>query len=1187
MKKNAKLWWLMPLAAVLVVWGGVFLASCSGDDGDDGDPYVPPASISNTSLYRLGATDDCDFVDGAISDFGSNGAYLYYPVKLNLDSDTAEFSANVTVTGTDGMLGIGLINVKAGEVPNYVFATPAQKVRYKNPTKADGSGWTTTSLSNATISVNTPYTFKVTLSGKKITFDILDASGTNVATKGNSWSTWIANDGDVYLAIGGPSGDTASISYKDITVKVNDGETYTISKIEDAPDKSALALNGENVRVKKDETAKVSFTALDKSGNSTSVSVDAEPQGIVEVSADASEISIKGLKGGSATITVTNTANPDLKKTLSVTVLAYNTEEDAYTLNAVYPANTATNAYEDGEYMLTFDAPPTLQEGGSIEIYDAATSAEVDSIAFAKETQTLFGTTFGVEDQLVRVDGNAVYFTPHIGKIENGKTYYVVISSGAITGKMNGKDFDGLTNDAGKTQWKFTTRTKPSVSTTITVDGAQGSTANFRTIQGALNAIGTSEGSYKIEVAKGTYRELLYFNGKADIEIEGQTTTKYGADVLVAFANAGTMNNDKNNDEKRRCLFEFIGGNLVLENIYFKNTFMRSNKVWTTTGNTQAEVLGFDSGAGKWVAAYNCGLYSHQDTIRTVQKAWFYNCYITGDVDFIWQERNGLVQLVEKSEIVALGDDTDKAYLVAPGADPKSPAGKGSVILNSTVDVQCKETYYGRTPWSSGRYNNAAIVNTKFTTSGSGKLYPCYFNQSCKDDIDDKYVGWKTYKVTLPDGTAPNDNGYCVALEEDFYKKEYSGRRAILNRVYDENKGTFVHDSSPTTNWKIDELIAEQHWTVDEDTSSELAEGEAQLTVKEYDIAALALTASGMTAVDSNEGKALTDGSSDDGVLAWKNLKAAKVAYGTMTQASTEITLKVSGKSVISWQGSSYSNGTISVKDANGKSLVTAATANTAVDKSSQGFLYTGTGETTLTLTFTGTTYINNIAIKTLTDETNGIASISLSDKGVIQGNSTELSATVATKYLNDFSYVISWTTSAPSIANITSSDGTKCTVKGEAVGTATITATADGKSGTCTFTVNPADAQPETAEYNLKGGVGTPFTSSDGFLKVTADNDNNSHGLIMKDGSNFTLKVRAGAKITLGNCAYDNSYKIDITNSSNTVLSTLSISAGDNSNDSTSTSFEYSGDTTDTLTFTWKDAGGNTYLHYVNVKYE
>lgn len=1181
MKKNGKLRWLVPVVALLALWGGAYLTSCSGDDDEGGgEPYVPP--VSNTSLYRLGATEDCDFVEGAISNFGSNGAYLYYPVKLNLDADTAELSANVTVTSTDGRLGIGLINVKAGEVANYVFATPAQKVRYYS-TVENGSGWSETSLANSTIAVNTPYTFKVALSGKKITFDILDASGANVATKSNSWSSWLLNDGDVYLAIGGSSGDTATISYKNITVKVNDGETYIINKIEDTPDKSALVLDEESVKVKKDETAKVAFTAYDKSGTATAVSVKAEPEDVVEVSADASQISIKGLKGGSATITVINTANSDLKKTLSVTVLDY-IAEDTYTLNAVYPANAAASAYEDGEYMLTFDAPPTLQEGGSIEIYDAATGTEVDSIAFAKETQTLFGTTFGVEDQLVRVDGNAVYFTPHIGKIANEKTYYVVISSGAITGKMNGKDFDGLTNDAGKTQWKFTTRAKPSVGNTITVDGAQDSTANFRTIQGALNAIGTNEGSYKIEVAKGTYRELLYFNGKADIEIEGQTTTKYGADVLVAFANAGTMNNDKNNDEKRRCLFEFIGGNLILENIYLKNTFLRSNKVWTTTGNTQAEVLGFDSGKGKWVAAYNCGLYSHQDTIRTIGKAWFYNCYITGDVDFIWQERNGLVQLVEKSEIVALGDDTKKAYLVAPGADPVSPAGKGSVILNATVDVQCEETYYGRTPWSSGRYNNAAIVNTVFTTSENGKLYPCYSNQSCKDDIDDEYVGWKTYNITLPAGTEPK-NEYCVTLEEDFYKKEYSGRRAILNRVYDKDEGTFVQDT--TANWKIDELIATQGWTVDEDTSKELAEGEVAVTAVTYTFS------QGTNGVSVSSSTGDTSGIVLSGVNGWNGSQH----YGVIS-ANGYYQLEVTGSCVIEFNKCAYSKANLTVTyGPNGtENTLFVTSAKGSADNEGAKFYYNGEA-TRIRMTFNDAeAYTHDqLAIKysdaAIVNEVTGVA-IS-GGSSVVVGSEIELAATVATKYLNALDSTVTWTSSDSSIATVSNGK-----VTGVGAGSVTITATANGIAGTknITVTADAIAAEPgKSYSYNLESTEFKEKTgdSEDGLLSWVAAGTQN-HGLQFGTGNTMTLIVAGPVDIALTCCQYANKGTVTVTDADgNTVAEDVLVSnrKGDNgvtegegilSGDCVAAkTISYTGSKATKLTFTFKNTA---YIHAIQV---
>ena len=1025
---------------------------------------------------------------------------------------------------------------------------------------------------------------------KNIAFSILDSSNEEVVTKNSSWASWLDGGENVYLAVGAPSGDTANISYKDITVKVNDGETYTINKIEDTPDKSDLSLAETSMEVGKDETKTVSFTALDQSGAATSVLVSADPADVVEVSADASQISIKGLKGGSATITVINASNKDLKKTCSVTVLTYNAE-DIYALNDVYPANNATSAYEDGEYMLMFDAEPTLNEGGAIKIFDAATSTEVDSIAFAKETQTLFGVVLGVEDQLVRVEGNAVYFTPHIGKIENGKTYYVVISSGAITGKMGGKDFDGLTNNASNTQWKFTTRAKPSVGTTITVNGAQDSTANFRTIQGALNAIGTNEGSYKIEVAKGTYCELLYFNGKADVEIEGQGTEKYGKDVLVAFANAGTMNDKKNDNNKRRCLFEFIGGNLILENIYLKNIYMRSNKEWF--GNpgsnppTQAEVLGFDSGAGKWVAAYNCGLYSHQDTIRTVQKAWFYNCYITGDVDFIWQERTGLVQLVEKSEIVALGDDTTKAYLVAPGADPKSPAGKGSVILNATVNVQCAETYYGRSPWSSGRYNNAAIVNTTFTTSKDGKLYPCYSNRSCEDSIDDKYVGWKTYNITLPAGTTPNDNGYCVTLEEDFYKKEYSGRRAILNRVYDKDAGDFVQDT--TANWKIDELIAAQSWTVDEDTSSELAEGEVAVTAVTY---TFSKGTNGAVSVSSSTGD--TSGIVLSGMTSWNGDQH----YGNIS-AGGYYQLAVTGSCVIEFNKCAYSKGNLTVTyGSNGtENTLFTVSAKGSADNEGAKFYYDG-GATKIRMTFDATAYTHGqLAIK-YSDASivNEVTDIAISGgSSVVAGSEIDLTATVVTKYLNPLDTSVTWTTSDPSVATV-SSDGK---VAGVGAGSATVTVAVGGVKAEKQITVTAGEITAElgkTYSYDLTTSEFVDKTggSEDGLLSWTAAGTQN-HGIQFSSGNTMTLIVAGSVDIALTCCQYANKGTVTVTDADGNIVAEnvlVSNKKGDNgvsegedvlSGDcNAAKTISYKGNKATKLTFVFTNTA---YIHAIEVK--
>ena len=1117
MKKTVLEKLTLAFGALSLLFGFASCAADAGGGSDGGSAAVITnnnAVVSNTALYRIGnSTADCAFADdGTLTNFGSDGSYLYYPVALDLDADSAELSATVDVLNVTGKMGVGLIDVKSGAVDSYVFETTSNKVRYNTSGSDAGSGWTSTSLTGGKCTGSTSYTFKVNLASKKLTFDILDSTGTNVATKSNSYSSWITANGKVYLAIGSIAGSTSYITYSNIKVSINGGTTYTIDEITDIPDQSSVELGESSVEVGTNSDYKVSYTALDSEGNTTDVTAVSSNDSVASVVVDKenSQIVVTGLAAGSATITVTNSSNTEKTATISVVVTAFNSV-DSYDLVGVYPANGATAAYEDGEFMLTFDSTPTLNDGGSIKIYDADGN-EVDSIAFADETQTLFGTEFGVEDQLVRVDGNSVYFTPHIGKIENGKTYYVSISDGAITGTMSGSDFTGLTNNKENTKWKFTTRAKPSVGTTISVDGSQSSSANFRTIQGALNAIGSSSGDYKITVAKGIYRELLYFKGSANVEIEGQTTTQYGKDVEVRFANAGTMNDDKNNDEKKRCLLEFVGGNLVLENIYFNNTFLRSNTTWSTTKNTQAEALGFDSGKSNWVAAYNCGFYSHQDTIRTIGKGWFYGCYITGDVDFIWQEGNGLVQLVEKSEIVALGDDTTKAYLVAPGASQASPAGKGSVILNSTVDVQCVETYYGRSPWSSGRYNNAAIVNTTFTTNGNGVLKADYSNASCTDSIDDKYVGWKTYGNTLPSGVTDTTTNH-VALTEDFYKQEYSGRRAILNRVYTSDDGKFVQDTS--YNWDVDSLISEQSWTVDTDSSSELASGETAVEAVTY-------TFSG---TDTTVAPVVTSSTGDISGITLSGITYHDATHIGASSANGYIQLDVTGACIVSFEKCKYSKGTITGTygaDGTGTTLFT-TDASCSSDGESVKFYYDGTSATKIRLTYSASAYTHSFIKIEYTSDTlaNEVTSVSLTgEDSVAKDSNVTLTATVSAKYLNTLSSSVEWTSSNNNVATVANG-----VVTGVAAGTATITASAGGKSATKDVTVTEAafdassatvtwDLTPSTVNIqNVLGTVKATVTGSSDYL-IRAAVDASASGKLQGNGAH--AQMNSGTKISI-----------------------------------------------------------------------
>lgn len=250
------------ISASAGVPGGVTVYCKDGDvetvgDSSNGDVVgisKPSFKLENTSLYRLTATcvgRDFDAA-GGLSDFGYNGSYLYYPLEIDLDKDTAELTAVVIVNEAVNKMGIGLIEVEDdGSVDSYCFATTASSIRYFGGTKAvdkdtgepkeNGWGWkedSTLGLNKDNkpklCSVNVPYTFRATLLEKQLTFAIIDSSGTVVGTHNSiDYKTLVNNNGKMYFAIGAISGDTSNIAYSNINVTINGG-TCTIDKIENS-----------------------------------------------------------------------------------------------------------------------------------------------------------------------------------------------------------------------------------------------------------------------------------------------------------------------------------------------------------------------------------------------------------------------------------------------------------------------------------------------------------------------------------------------------------------------------------------------------------------------------------------------------------------------------------------------------------------------------------------------------------------------------------------------------------------------------------------------------------------------------------------------------------------------------------------------------------------------------------------
>lgn len=181
---------------------------------------------------------------------------------------------------------------------------------------------------------------------------------------------------------------------------------------------------------------------------------------------------------------------------------------------------------------------------------------------------------------------------------------------------------------------------------------------------------------------------------------------------------------------------------------------------------------------------------------------------------------------------------------------------------------------------------------------------------------------------------------------------------------------------------------------------------------------------------------------------------------------------------------------------------------------------------------------------------------------------------------------------------NTTSDIGTgtkKITVNGAASGTK-VTITTKGAFSTyllsidIQYTSNVDDAWAalkaklaNNATYNLRAsGLSVPYTSADGKLYVNANAIDTSHGATLANGNELTLAVQGAAKITFGNCRYDNAATVTVTNTTTgTPLASMSISKGDGSTDG-STSYIYNG-ASGTLKFV---PNAQIYLHQVQVEY-
>ncbi|WP_178842806.1 hypothetical protein [uncultured Treponema sp.] len=573
-------------------------------------------------------------------------------------------------------------------------------------------------------------------------------------------------------------------------------------------------------------------TAIEAKGSG---SLTATPT-FTEASADSSSVTYKWEITGGA-----NYASLSATEGASVSITGNNTEQTAQTVTvnvtATYGGKSVSATYSVTIAAVGVSIPDALTEltitaaansvsaTGTVNLTATATYTGNPSISFAWEITD--GSDFAsLESTTGRAAQTVTKSNTLTGKNTTETEQSVTVKVTASDGKNEKTATYTVTVGA---KFVVPTVTKITVYSGISSSSKKG---EYDTVAAALADCGSS-GDFRIVLPAGTYAENgLVYNGSGTIRITGSGSAKHGTDVVIK-GHGSTMPVDGGSSaQNARELLLFKGtGNLILENLTLESDWLRSEHSGVSA--MQAEVLGFN--ASGYVAAYNCSFISHQDTVRTVGKGWFYDCHIEGDVDFIWMEAGGKVALYENCEIVSVYDSAASnhaTYIAAPKINLGNTAGKGVVVFNSSITAPANQkTYLFRNPWSStpdNQYNQAAFVNCTI----DGNLEPALSSSDANGTADQQYIGWKVDADIASKYTSKASK--IGTLSADTEEKEYSGRRAILNRNYMVDSARFEKDTA--SNWDIDGFIAEVGWSVDTDDSKDYYDGETITKVYSWDM---------------------------------------------------------------------------------------------------------------------------------------------------------------------------------------------------------------------------------------------------------------------------------------------------------------------------------------------------------------